>query len=86
VQGVANTVFLALVLVLAVNYGSEGLAGDVLERLRAAYIASVGVDEEEGLDLGHPGDNAPNGNELPQVNASDFTDTESDVGEKGPEV
>jgi len=56
---------------------------DVLEDLGAARVARVGVDLEEWLDLGDPGDDAAHGDELAEVGAADLANGEDGlVGER----
>ena len=85
-QGASNAVLLALIHVLAVGQWGECLRGDILERLCAAYIACVRVDEQQGLDFGHTCDDAADRDELAQVRATDVTDSIADVAFQWLEV
>lgn len=51
VQGPMNAIFLALGFVLAIDDRSELFVRDILKSFRPADIASVSIDEQQGLDF-----------------------------------
>lgn len=85
-QRTFDIVPLALVLVLAVGNGSELFSGDLLESLRSADIAGIGIDQQERLDLRDTSDNATDSDELPEMHTLHFANSHRGVGKQGLEV
>jgi hypothetical protein len=62
-----DTIFQALVQVLAVDERRESFIGNVLESFRATDVTRIGVDLQERFNFGNPSDNTPDSDKTPKI-------------------